>query len=63
MVVHRDLHLLLVRHRLQIQVGTVSCNAEVGLASRDAGVAAIAKHKQRDGRSEPQAEKGPQGQW
>ena len=29
---------------------------------REAGVAAIAKHEQCDGRNETHAEKGPQGQ-
>ena len=54
-------YLYLVRKHLQVQVGTVSRDAEVGFVSRDVGVAAVAQHEQDDSNDEKHAEGSPQG--
>ena len=41
-------YLHLVGHHLQVEIGTVSRDAEVGFNARDASVAAVAQHKQHD---------------
>ena len=58
-----DLHhyFYLIGDRLQVQVGTVSRDAEVGFVSRDVGVAAVAQHEQDDSNDEKHAEGSPQG--